>query len=253
MTNTAFRAARLDLDLSQDELAAALRRAGMTTCSKRLVQRWEAGAVKHPQGASVRALQQVFQARLVDLGFEEHKGRQEEPGDGLGRREVLTLGALVAMPVPEGKVAEAGKFEGIWLSRYEYYSSSRDEWHHCSHYCVIAHRGGRLRLRSLPQTAPGVISMELSVRDANVVTGTWEERTDPNGYYRGSVYYGAIQMTGDPSGRRLTGKWLGFGAESEVNDGPWTLTRVTRDTRKASLQSYNRPAADKTSDGDDAE
>ena len=53
--------------------------------------------------------------------------------------------------------------------------------------------------------------------------------------------------------RRLTGKWLGFGAESEINDGPWTLTRVTRDTRKASLQSYNRPAADKTPDGDDAE
>jgi hypothetical protein len=62
----------------------------------------------------------------------------------------------------------------------------------------------------------------------------------------------AIQMTDDPSGRRLTGKWLGFGAESEINDGPWTLTRVTRDTRKASLQSYNRPAADKTPDGDDA-
>jgi hypothetical protein len=165
---------------------------------------------------------------------------------------VLTIGALVAMPIPEDQPVAAGRYEGIWLSRYEYYSSSRDEWHACSHFCVLAHRGGRLRLRSLPQTAPGVVTMELSVRDGNVVTGTWEERTDPGGYYRGAVYYGAIQMTADPSGHRLKGKWLGFGRESEVNDGPWSLTLVTADTRKASLQEYNRPAADKTSAGDDA-
>ena len=46
--------------------------------------------------------------------------------------------------------------------------------------------------------------------------------------------------------------WVGFGRENEVNTGPWTLTRVTANTRKAALQSYNRPAADKTAEGDDA-
>ena len=103
------------------------------------------------------------------------------------------------------------------------------------------------------KTAPGVITMEMSVRDGNVVTSTWEERTDPRRYYLGATYFGAIQMTADPSGYRLQGMWVGSGRENEVNTGPWSLTPVTADTRKAFLQECNRPAADKTPDGDDVE
>ena len=52
--NTALRQARLALRLSQDEMAVAIRDAGQRLgtpngCSKRLVQRWEAGIPNHGQ------------------------------------------------------------------------------------------------------------------------------------------------------------------------------------------------------------
>ncbi|MGA2761601.1 MAG: hypothetical protein ABSF08_14935, partial [Candidatus Cybelea sp.] len=59
--NTALRQARLALRLSQDEMAVAIRDAGQRLgtpngCSKRLVQRWEAGQVTLPRAVYVRAL-----------------------------------------------------------------------------------------------------------------------------------------------------------------------------------------------------
>ena len=52
--NVAFKAARTELRLSQDELARAIRAAGDKAgepngCTKRLVQRWEAGLVSTPR------------------------------------------------------------------------------------------------------------------------------------------------------------------------------------------------------------
>ena len=50
--------------MSQDELARAIREAGQragapNTCTKRLIQRWEAGLVTTPRGAYARALEYV--------------------------------------------------------------------------------------------------------------------------------------------------------------------------------------------------
>ena len=62
--NTALRQARLALRLSQDEMAVAIRDAGQRLgtpngCSKRLVQRWEAGEVTLPRAIYIRALEYV--------------------------------------------------------------------------------------------------------------------------------------------------------------------------------------------------
>jgi hypothetical protein len=69
--NTALRQARVALRLSQDEMAVAVRDAGQRLgtpngCTKRLVQRWEAGQVALPRAVYVRALDLV--GALVDLG-----------------------------------------------------------------------------------------------------------------------------------------------------------------------------------------
>jgi hypothetical protein len=74
-----------------------------------------------------------------------------------------------------------------------------------------------------------------------VVTGTWTEKAAAEGYYAGARYHGAIQMLIEPTGRRMVGKWIGFGKEFDVNTGPWTLSFVDAGTGKAALERYARP------------
>jgi hypothetical protein len=81
--------------------------------------------------------------------------------------------------------------------------------------------------------------MDLSV-NGRVVTGTWTEQTQGDGYYRGAVYHGALQMLQDEDGRLLSGKWVGFGKEGEVNDGPWSLTLVDEHVDAEAVERWNR-------------
>ena len=84
--------------------------------------------------------------------------------------------------------------------------------------------------------------MDLTV-DGNVLTGTWAEETEADSYYRGARYHGAIQLLAEPTGRRLAGKWVGFGKEMDVNTGPWELTFEDASTSKVTLARYAEPPA----------
>ena len=64
-----------------------------------------------------------------------------------------------------------------------------------------------------------------------------------DGYYRGARYHGAIQLLVEPTGRRLAGKWVGFGKQMDVNTGPWELTFQDASTSKATLARYDQPPA----------
>ena len=83
------------------------------------------------------------------------------------------------------------------------------------------------------------VMMDLTV-NGQVITGTWTEQTNPEGYYQGSVYHGAIQLLLDPTGHRMTGKWVGFGRDFDLNTGPWTLQLVSSDTGAETMRRYNR-------------
>lgn len=83
------------------------------------------------------------------------------------------------------------------------------------------------------------LMMDLTV-NGQVVTGTWTEQTSSAGYYQGGVYHGAIQFLIGPTGHRMTGRWVGFGRDFDLNDGPWTLELVSSDTSKATMEKYNR-------------
>ena len=128
----------------------------------------------------------------------------------------------------------------MWLSRYQYFSSGRDESFAGQHFVVVLQHGDRLTVRSLPGSAASSLSLDLTV-DGSVVTGTWVEQTDPAGYYRGARYHGAIQLLAEPTGRRLAGKWVGFGKDMTVNTGPWELVFQDASTSKATLDRYNAP------------
>jgi len=82
--------------------------------------------------------------------------------------------------------------------------------------------------------------MDMSV-NGQVVTGTWTEQTAADGYYGGAVYHGACQMLTEPTGHRMKGKWVGFGRDLEINDGPWSLTLVDADVTPVAIERWDRP------------
>jgi len=235
--NTALREARHRAHMSQDDLARRIREAGFRTgdpngCSRVMVSRWESGKVRRPQGRYLLALEDVLGQPAASLGFDadEHYG--------MDRRKALTDAGLdTAMPLPE-PAARYGPLTGIWLSSYDYPSSGRGQTYTGRHHVMLLQRGAHLMVRSLPAPS-SQLSMDMSV-NGQVVTGTWTEQTEPGGYYGGAVYHGAIQMLTEPTGRRMAGRWLGFGRDLGINDGPWTLTLVDAEVNEAAVGRWNR-------------
>jgi transcriptional regulator with XRE-family HTH domain len=234
MPNTALREARRRARMSQDDLARNVREAGFkmgspNACGKVTVQRWEKGAT--PQPRYLLILEAVLGQPAANLGFADAEL-------GVDRDRALTeagMNAPFSLPT-------AGEYDGertgIWLSSYDYYSSSRDATFSSKHYVMVLHRGARLLVHSLPACSSRV-SMELSV-NGQVVTGSWAERTQEGGYYGGAPYYGAIQMLLDPTGRRMQGKWVGFGRDMTVNTDAWSLTLVDSAVDAAAYERWNR-------------
>lgn len=132
---------------------------------------------------------------------------------------------------------------GVWLSRYQYVSSGRNGTFTGRHHVLLLEHASRLTVRSLPgaSSTPGSnLSMDLGI-DGGVLTGTWREETSQDGYYQGAVYHGAIQMLIEPTGRRITGAWVGFGRDMDVNSGPWELVLQDASTSEATIRTYSRP------------
>ncbi|MEH1016437.1 helix-turn-helix transcriptional regulator [Micromonospora sp. CPCC 206060] len=244
--NATLRAVRMGLLMSQDDFARALRDAGdragvPNDANKRLVQRWEAGAITSPRPAYARALESVTGLPIGSLGFTVQVPNSRVSDDGQGGHDLAA--PEVPTPVPNGglapRTAPTGNYSGVWLSRYQYFSSGRANTFTGQHYVVLLQHGDRLTVRSLPRSSDSPLTMDLTV-DGNVITGTWVEQTAPTGYYRGARYHGAIQLLAEPTGRRLAGKWLGFGKDMDVNTGPWELVFQDASTNRATLAKYDR-------------
>jgi hypothetical protein len=238
----------MGLLMSQDDLARALREAGLRAgrpndANKRLVQRWEAGVITTPRPTYARALELVTGLPIAALGFTAAVPQARASGDepkgydvGDSPTGIAAASGSRQRPVPQGN------HSGVWLSRYEYFSSGRAETFVGLHYVVVIQHGDRLTVRSLPGSSDSSLTMDLTV-DGNVITGTWVEQTAAESYYRGARYHGAIQMLAEPTGRRIVGKWVGFGKEMDVNTGPWELIFQDVSTNKGTLDKYNRRPA----------
>jgi hypothetical protein len=233
--------------MSQDDFARAIRAAGERAgqpndANKRLVQRWESGAIVAPRPVYARALEAVTGMPIESLGFTTPMPQARVTGDDHGGHDVaLSPAGIAAASVgPSPQPGPRHNYSGVWLSRYEYFSSGRDATLTGQHYVVVLQHGDRLTVRSLPGSADSSMSMDLTL-DGNVITGTWVEQTAPEGYYRGARYHGAIQMLVEPTGRRMVGKWVGFGKDMDVNTGPWELVFQDASTTKATLDRFNLP------------
>ncbi|MFJ3234182.1 helix-turn-helix domain-containing protein [Streptomyces sp. NPDC086787] len=248
--NSTLRAARMALLMSQDEFARAIREAGERAgtpndASKRLVQRWESGQIAAPRPVYARALEAVTRMPIGSLGFPANTlARVTDDGQGGHDLQDSPVGVPILTAVPTAQTAPTGTYSGVWLSTYEYVSSGRGgEVFTGKHYVVLLQHGNTLSGRSLPNGSlnpDSPLSLDLQL-DGNTVTGTWTEQTARDGYYQGARYFGALQMLAEPTGRRMAGKWVGFGREFDVNTGPWELRLVDASTDKATLERYNQP------------
>ncbi len=127
------------------------------------------------------------------------------------------------------------QFSGIWRSDYTYHSSDRDEDLLSQHYVRIYPKGNELIIES----SPGVNESYMLARftmDGNVLTGSWQEVTDPKGDYKGTIYYGAAQLILTDDGKKMKGKWVGFGKNMEVKTGPWEFVYVGEDEKALQSQ-----------------
>lgn len=249
--NTTLRAVRMGLLMSQDDLARALRTAGQRVgepndATKRLIQRWESGTTTAPRPVYARALERVTGLPIEALGFPAPMAMATVRSDGHGGHDAEAtttdpaagIAATAGTPI-HGPTAAGGEYSGVWLSEYEYFSSGRARSFTGRHYVVVLQHGSRLTVRSLPGSASSVMSMDLEA-DRNIVTGTWTEQTAEDSYYQGARYHGAIQMLIEPTGRKMSGQWVGFGKNFDVNTGPWSLTFRDGSTSKHTIELYNR-------------
>jgi transcriptional regulator with XRE-family HTH domain len=236
--NLALREARRRAHLSQDDLARLIREAGFrrgdsTACTRAMVQRWESGRVRRPQGRYLIALESVLGAPASSLGF-------ADVAVGMDRERALAEAGLDAELVLPEPGANYGPLTGIWLSEYEYPSTGREGVYTGRHYVLLLQRGAHLLVRSLPRSFSR-LSIEMDV-NGQVATGTWTEQTAEGGYYRGAVYHGAIQMLGEPTGHRMAGMWVGFGRDLAVNTGPWKLELITESVDPLAMDQFSRAA-----------
>jgi hypothetical protein len=235
--------------MSQEEFAKAINNAGdrigqPNGANKRLVQRWESGAIATPRGNYARALEAVTGMPIESLGFAMPVAMARVANDGHGGHDVHMSPEGVAPPAPGStpQGSPSGNYSGVWLSKYEYFSSGRDSSFIGMHYVVVLQHGNRLTVRSLPDASSNPnspLTMDLTV-DGSVITGTWVEQTATDGYYRGARYHGAIQMLIEPTGRRMAGKWVGFGKEMDINTGPWELRLQDSSTNQKTIAKYSR-------------
>lgn len=121
------------------------------------------------------------------------------------------------------------EFSGIWRSHYRYTSTSRNADFGAEHLVRFHQYDKQLIIESVPEKInKSYLMLHLTLTEG-IATGSWQEETDPNGYYRGKVYYGAIQVVISSDKRSMDGKWLGFGKDMEVEVGPWGFTYIGED------------------------
>ena len=195
--------------------------------------------------------------RLADLNIQELADLSATWMQGIEsgqsrRALLLKLSAALSMaalnPVltaSDGEAAAATTatehdLSGIWHSRYLYYSSGRDEEFEGQHYVVLRQQENRLTGQSLPHSTESGLELDLSV-SRMVATGAWTEHTSPNGYYKGAIYHGTLQLLIDHMGRSMSGKWLGFGKNFKINSGEWQLTWVDHATNRT-MREYHHKA-----------
>jgi len=158
----------------------------------------------------------------ADLPTDERRSALLRLGSAavMAATRTLTRPGHVVPPAPE-----LTWLTGRWRSVFEYPSSSRGAAFVGRHDVDLREEGGVLVGHSLAHPEGSRLHVELSV-DGLLATGPWTEHTSPNGQYRGAIYTGLLQLTIDPTGHSMSGRWLGVGRRFTLKSGEWRLDRL---------------------------
>jgi hypothetical protein len=194
--------------------------------------RYERGVIHFPREPVPEAMALLYDQPIYVLWPEQALFEVQAAAiTDMDRRALLRLlGTTVGIAAltdqnPVVGPGPAPDLTGIWLSRYVYYSDGRQQEFEGRHYVILSQDGNRLAGQSLPHTSDSELTLELLV-EGTAVSGIWRERTSPSGYYKGATYTGALVLLVDPTGKALTGRWLGFGRDLQINSGDWSLRWV---------------------------
>lgn len=124
--------------------------------------------------------------------------------------------------------ATENPLKGVWLSDYTYHSSGRDATFQSKHYVRLYPKGGELVVETVGDQNESYLVARFWL-DGEVATGSWQEVTAQDGYYKGAIYHGAAQLIIDKDRKHIAGKWVGFGKNMDVKTGPWEFTYLGED------------------------
>lgn len=125
-------------------------------------------------------------------------------------------------------MTQQDSFSGTWHCRY-WYPSNQHDGEDVSEYTAIIHQDGdTLVLASQPNAEGSYMIARIRV-EGDLVTGTWQENTSPDGEFKGAMYSGAFQLLLDETQSTMEGKWVGVGQEEgkrKIYTGRWQITRA---------------------------
>lgn len=122
----------------------------------------------------------------------------------------------------------SSKISGIWLTTYTYYNSGRDAEFESKHYVRAYSKDNLIIMETIPELNESYMLARFS-RDDKILTGTWQEGTNPHGDYQGAIYHGAAQLIISDDGKSIKGKWVGFGKNMDIKTGNWEFQYLGED------------------------
>jgi hypothetical protein len=128
----------------------------------------------------------------------------------------------------KANIITAKQLAGIWRSDYPYRSSEHDEDRTSIEYVRLYPKGYGFVVETVSKANESYMLARFTL-DGNVATGSWQEATSLKGEYKGVEYHGAGQLIVSDDGKRMIGKWIGFGKNMEVKTGPWEFTYLGDD------------------------
>ncbi len=127
-------------------------------------------------------------------------------------------------------MAKDNDFSGRWHFVY-WYPSNHGEGEEKSQYQgSIVRKGSVLIFESEPTQDEGYIFSRLSL-DGDLASGTWHERTSPQGFFKGMEYSGAGQLLFDRQKMEFKGMWAGIGLDRQASKpkiytGRWEIRKA---------------------------
>ena len=114
-------------------------------------------------------------------------------------------------------------FSGVWRCTYWYISDRRGPGEYEStHQMMAQRRGNRVVFESLPSGDGSFLLVHLRLDD-RLASGGWEETASRSGPFKGTRFYGPVQLVLDEDGKAFRGMYLTAGKNMCVKAGRWEI------------------------------